>query len=232
VALALRLDAGAQCAGDQLSNQGALPRAAHQGPIAANLLRWQLAMPRKHRMQGIRKERRQRTSSVIESSRGANPAVLASMPYAGQLTLEDMAWCAGVAAPRLRSWAATSRLKHDPPFTEHDAVEAAIAFSLVKKGVSQKTAPGAWKAIRPHVRTLLLAGTDDPWVVVGADGPLAEVCPDAASAAEAASRLGRCWLFPLRAIIDSARGRYASLTVALDPKAGEVAPIRAAKSSA
>jgi hypothetical protein len=62
------------------------------------------------------------------------------MPYAGQLTLADIAFCADVEAPRLRSWTKKNDLAGRPPFTEYDAIEAAIAFSMPKAGVSQKAA--------------------------------------------------------------------------------------------
>lgn len=153
------------------------------------------------------------------------------MPYAGQVTLDDMAWCADVAAPRLRQWATKGRLKHDPPFTEHDAVEAAVAFLLSKKGVSQKTAPRAWTQMRPHVRKLLLSGADEPWVVVSADGPVAHALPDAAAAADAAARLGRCWVFPLQPAITLARERYALVSRHAAPKSGGIAAIRDAMPS-
>jgi hypothetical protein len=182
-------------------------------------------------MQGIRKESQPGRSSVIESTPNAHSDNPANVPYAGHLTLEDMAWCADVAAPRLRGWAAAGRLKRDAPFTAHDAVEAAVAFSLPRRGVSQKAAPAAWQEIRPQLRKLLLAGADKPWAVISADGPLAEALPDAASAADAAARLGKCWVFPLGAVIEAARERYALLGAQLDPKAGELAPIRQAKPS-
>lgn len=180
---------------------------------------------------GQSKEWRQTTSSVIESKVCAGPTLPVAVPYAGALTLEDMAWCAQVAAPRLRQWAADGRLKHEPPFTQHDAVEAAIAFSLAKAGVSQKTAPAAWNEIRPQIRKLLLSAADDPWAVVSADGPEAEALPDAVSAADAASRLGRCWVIRLRPVVQLARGRYAVLGDRIDAKGGEVSSLPEAKPS-
>lgn len=127
------------------------------------------------------------------------------------LTATDVAWCGCVDGPRRRSWAEAGRLKATPPFTEHDVLETAIAFSMTARGVSQKVATTAWGVLRPEVRKLLIAGHREPWLVISADGPRASACPDSATAAGTAAGLGRCWVVPTASAIAEAMQRLAEL---------------------
>jgi hypothetical protein len=161
---------------------------------------------------------------------GASPSPLSLMPQAGQLTLKDIAWCAGVEPPRLRKWAADGRLGANPPFSEYDALEAAVAFSMTTGGVSQKIATEAWDVVRSDVKRLLLSQTSDMWLVVSADGPEAEVWDDRALVVERASCMGRCWVVNPSEAQARARSRFALLQSRLTPAAGEVKPMRSVRS--
>jgi hypothetical protein len=129
------------------------------------------------------------------------------------LTAKEVAWCADVAPQRRRAWAEAGRLKAKPPFTEHDVIESAVAFSMTAAGVSQKAATVAWDRMRPQLRRLLIAGERRPWLVVSADGPRAEVVADETAAARAAATMGRCWVVSSDRAVEEALNRLAELEV-------------------
>ena len=151
------------------------------------------------------------------------------MPHAGQLTQKDIAWCAGVEPARFRQWAASGRLTPDPPFTEYDALEAAVAFSLSRHGVSQKVATGAWDAVRPDVKRFLLAQAGDVWIIVSADGPEAKAVDNHREVAEIAAALGRCWVVRPADAVALARSRFATLRASLPGTPGEVRSLRSVR---
>jgi hypothetical protein len=148
------------------------------------------------------------------------------MSRRGDITAKDIAWCAQVDRARRERWAADGRLKREPPFTEHDAVETAIAFSLARRGVSQKAASRAWRQIQAEVQRLLIAGERSVWVVVSADGPRAWALADASEAAELAAGQGRCWLVATGEIAKEARDRYAELAARATPASGHVTHLK------
>lgn len=156
------------------------------------------------------------------------PSVLANeRNRPGEVTAKDIAWCGQVDRGRREKWASAGRLKADAPFTEHDAVETAVAFSLARHGVSQKAATTAWELIRPEMQRLLLSGTVRVWAVVSADGPRAWVASDGESAARRAHLGGRCWVVDCSAAVAEARRRYAEVAIRRSSHSGELAMIDA-----
>jgi hypothetical protein len=127
------------------------------------------------------------------------------------ITAKDIAWCAQVDRARRERWASAGRLKADPPFTEHDAVETAIAFAPARRGVSQKAAAVAWDLIRPDVQRLLIAGELDIWIVISVEGPRAWAVAGPGAAALQVDGSGRCWLVATDSAVGEARARYAEL---------------------
>jgi hypothetical protein len=127
------------------------------------------------------------------------------------ITAKDIAWCAQVDRARRERWASAGRLKSDPPFTEHDAVETAIAFAPARRGVSQKAAAVAWDLIRPDVQRLLIAGELDIWIVISVEGPRAWAVAGPGAAALQVDGSGRCWLVATDSAVGEARARYAEL---------------------
>jgi hypothetical protein len=142
------------------------------------------------------------------------------------ITAKDIAWCGQVDRARRERWAFKKLPKQDPPFTERDAVETAIAFSMSLHGVSQKAAADAWKAIRPAVQQLLIADQRDIWIVVSADGPRAWAVTDAGTAALSAEGQGRCWTVSTKAAVEEARARYAEVAARAPSGAGHVSSLR------
>jgi hypothetical protein len=140
----------------------------------------------------------------------------------GDITASDIAWCAQVDRARREQWASAGRLKRDPPFTEHDAMEAAIAFSLAREGVSQKAATTAWEAVRGDVQRLLIAGEREIWVVVSAAGRRAWALASAATAAQRAVGEGPCWTVATAAATEQACIRYAELVTRPGAAGGRV----------
>jgi hypothetical protein len=148
---------------------------------------------------------------------------LATAPRRVGITAKDIAWCAQVDRARRERWASAGRLKADPPFTEHDAVETAIAFAPARRGVSQKAAAVAWDLIRTDVQRHLIAGELDIWIVISVDGPRAwaVVGPDAAALKVDGN--GRCWLVATDSTVGEARARYAELVARAAPAVHPVA---------
>jgi hypothetical protein len=138
------------------------------------------------------------------------------------ITATDIAWCAQVERARRERWADAGRLKRDPPFTEHDAMETAIAFCLTRGGVSQKAATVAWEAIQRDVQRLLIAGERDIWVVASAQGPRAWAVADAQAAAQRADGQGRCWVVATGPVAAEARARYSELSSRVPPVDGRI----------
>jgi hypothetical protein len=169
------------------------------------------------------------TPRVIEL-RSAQPLPHSSRHHAmtggAGITATDIAWCADIDRARRERWASAGRLKRDPPFTEHDAMETAIAFSLACNRVSQKAAAAAWTAIQQEVQRLLIAGERRIWVVISAEGPWASAVADAGSAARAADGKGRCWIVDTTAMVAEARSRYVEVAARAAPADGHVTPIR------
>jgi hypothetical protein len=148
------------------------------------------------------------------------------MSRPGDITAKDIAWCAQVDRARRERWASAGRLKRDPPFTERDAAETAIAFALARGGVSQKVAPAAWRRIQPDVKRLLIAKTQSIWILVCADGPRAWAVADASEIAQKANGEGRCWIVSADDIVEEARRRYAELVTHAMPASGHVAELK------
>jgi hypothetical protein len=156
------------------------------------------------------------------------------MTTVGNIPARRVAACGHVSPDTWRKWAT-----HDPPlvrngpsFTSHDAVEAAIVGVLSR--TNQKLAADAWLAVRAPVREHLLAGADDLWLVVGAQGALAVVSKGAARAAVAASKAGEpVYMLPLRAAIKDARERFEAelLRVSKGQPAANIAHIQQGKGS-
>jgi len=146
-------------------------------------------------------------------------------PARPTIKAKDIAWCARVTRARRERWASAGRLKADPPFTEHDAVETAIAFSLARQGVSQKQASIAWGMIQAQIQSLLIAGERDIWIVVSAEGPRAWALPGGDAAASQAALDGRCWIVNTRESAEEARVRYAELAARYGAADGVVAQL-------
>jgi hypothetical protein len=132
-------------------------------------------------------------------------------PSRAAITAKDIAWCAQVDRARRERWASAGRLKADPPFTEHDAVETAIAFAPARRGVSQKAAAVAWDLIRADVQRLLIAGERDIWIAISVEGPRAWAVAGPGAAALQVDGSGRCWLVATDSAVGEARARYAEL---------------------
>jgi hypothetical protein len=123
----------------------------------------------------------------------------------------DIAWCAGVSAQRRHDWAHAGRLKVSGPFTEHDAVETAIAFHLAHE-ISQKVATKAWAVVHRDVQRLLVAGSKDIWIIAAAKGPRHRAVAGAVAAAEAVAEMrAPCWLIPTAAVAAEARTRFGEI---------------------
>jgi len=148
------------------------------------------------------------------------------MSRTGDITAKDIAWCAQVGRARRERWASAGRLKRDPPFTEHDAAETAIAFALARDGVSQKVAPAAWRTIQPDVKRLLIAKAQSIWILVCADGPRAWALDNASEIAHKASGEGRCWIVSADDVIEEARRRYVELVAQATPTTGQIAQLK------
>jgi hypothetical protein len=145
------------------------------------------------------------------------------------ITAKDIAWCGQVDRARRERWVSAGQLKRDPPFTEHDAMETAIAFSMARSGVSQKVAAAAWRAIQPEVQRLLIAGERRIWLVLSADGPRAAAVADAGAAAQAAHGNGRCWVVETDEMVAEARSRYEELAAQAAPAEGRVTLLRSSR---
>jgi hypothetical protein len=153
------------------------------------------------------------------------------MTRSGDVLATDIAWCGQVDRARRERWASKQWLKKEPPFTEHDAVETAIAFSLSRRGISQKAAALAWRAVQRDVQRLLIAGERSLWIVVSAEGPRAWATPDAGAAAQRAEGQGRCWIVNTETAADEARARYAELATKAPQAKGHLASLRQATSN-
>jgi hypothetical protein len=125
------------------------------------------------------------------------------------VTAAEIAYCAGALDTWRHNWATQHRLKQKPPFTEHDAVETAIAHHLATV-VSQKLAPKAWDLLRSQIQALIVSQSDI-WIVLAKAGPRHSVVPDAAAAARHAAQLGECRILDMTEPIREARARYREL---------------------
>jgi hypothetical protein len=148
---------------------------------------------------------------------------LVGLTRTSHITATDIAWCAQVDRARRASWATDGSFKRQPPFTEHDALETAIAFSLTRGGVSQKIARTAWGLIRSEVKRLLIAGEREIWVVVSMGGPRAWAFASAEGAASRAAGEGPCWIVATSEAVQEARVRYGQLTAQIASAPGGIA---------
>jgi hypothetical protein len=161
---------------------------------------------------------------VIEL-RDARRAQLDAVNRRSGITATDIAWCGQVAQARRRQWAKAGRLKDEAPYTEYDALETAVAFSMTRSGVSQKAASAAWARIQEEVRGLLIAGERELWLVIG-QGPHARAFSDAESAARYAAGEGLCWIVQTREAIATAHARYGELVTHTRAQPGGVAELQ------
>lgn len=135
-----------------------------------------------------------------------------------KVSVSQLAWCGQVTGTRRTKWAARTPplVRRGPKFTSLDAVETAIVGVLA--GVNQKAAPAAWLAVRQEVRSLLLSGSDDLWILMSASGPSHAVATSSAAAAERARDLREpVWLVSTGGAIRCAQQRFQQL---LESRAG------------
>lgn len=103
------------------------------------------------------------------------------------ISASAVARCAGVDPARRSKWASGGNplVRPGPGFTEHDAVETAVLAALAR--ANQKLARDAWLAVRRELRTLVLAGGSDIWLLLSMSGHGHGVTASAATAAEFAA---------------------------------------------
>lgn len=137
--------------------------------------------------------------------------IFVAEPSSPAITAAQVAWCGQVRPGKRHSWARQDRLKQHPPFTTHDAVETALAFRLADSAVSQKIATAAWESVRAEIKRLIVAGEEDIWFVVAAEGPRHAAVAGANDAARAGEQLGPCWLVSAQEVVVEAKMRFAEL---------------------
>jgi len=139
-------------------------------------------------------------------------------------TASDVALCTRMDPERRAVWARDGVLSRSGPFQEQDAIYTAVAQALVDATNSQR-ARAALTSIKPSLRTLVLANSEDLWAIVPQKGDNFCVVEGASAAARAACKVpGPVWLVPLQTDIAAAREAWARRTVG--GPAGEVLPIR------
>jgi hypothetical protein len=142
-----------------------------------------------------------------------------------RISATDIALCGGMPPETRRAWARAG-VFDGGPFSEHDAVETAVASELISKTTTQR-ARTALPAIRKELRRVRLAGDSDLWVVVPRQGPYITLVVGADEAAlAAASLLLPVWLVPVAEAIAKAEERYADLISRVSHTA-QVRPLRA-----
>jgi hypothetical protein len=124
-----------------------------------------------------------------------------------QITATDIAYCGGMAAARRGGWTKHG-LRAQPPFSEFDAVETAVAKMLADK-TNQKRATAAFKQLQPELREAVMAGRTQLWAVVPYMGHGVTLATSSAKAFKIAMNTeGPLWIVALKKGIEIARERY------------------------
>ena len=126
------------------------------------------------------------------------------------ISAADIAYCGGMDPDTRRAWMKAGRLG-GPPYSEHDAVETAVAAALSAATNTQR-APRALRSFRTELREASLARAADLWAVVPRQGNQFRLVRGAEAAARTTADLGRpVWIVPLERAVQEARERYAEL---------------------
>lgn len=148
-------------------------------------------------------------------------------PMSVSPTALDIAACGNMSADTRRRWVEVHGLLSSGPFTEHDAIETAVAGLLIARTTTQR-APQAFAAVRSQLRIEVLAGPLDLWAVVPQrfEPVLVSGRSQATAAAAAAGTL--VWVVALSDAIACARQRYAGC---IAPTSADVRSLTAVHSS-
>jgi hypothetical protein len=146
------------------------------------------------------------------------------------VTAAEIAACGGMAPDTRRYWV-RKKLLESGAFSEHDAVDTAIA-AVLTEGTTTQRSTAAFSALRQRLREEVLAGRSELWVVIpqkGLEFRLAHSADEAAKlAAEMRGARGPVWLVPIGDAIERAKERYARCVAAAEQETGAVRPLRLA----
>lgn len=130
-----------------------------------------------------------------------------------------------------RNWVRKHCLLEPGPFTQHDAVETAVAAAFTE-GTTTQRSTAAFKVLRGDLREEVMAGHIDLWAIVPLKGRRFSLARSATVAAALAAELrgaeGPAWLVPLAAPIKQAQERYLACVASEDAVPGEIQELHGA----
>jgi hypothetical protein len=120
------------------------------------------------------------------------------MPTRQAITASKIAACGGMSEDTRRRWTDVHKLlSPGPDFTEHDAIETAVATALTDRTTTHR-APEVFRELRAQLRREVFAGRTNIWLVIPAKVGAPKVAHSPGAAARAAARLdGLSWTVPL-----------------------------------